>query len=371
MTSDTKISRRKYLKYVVGAAAGVAVATAGYGFLQPKSTPPATTTSTSVQSTLSKLQQDAQKDGKVVLYSGTSAPMWEAVMPAFEKKYGVKVEYLFLRPADLVTRFTEENRLGKNIVDVVDVHVNSMMFFQSQKLLQPHKGDGWDELLDQYKDKDGYWRARRVGMVGLAYNEKNVTKADAPTSWNDLLDSKWKNQIIMHDPRALGYGTAGYMGLKQLIGDNANAAFWKKLAAQQPRLETSGGGILNLIGRGEAKIGMFIPLEGALATKVSGLPVAPVENMEAFVDMAGIAVSANAPRPNAAKLFTQYVTSVEAQNLIVAADLNQPPANPKSDIIVGGMSLRDYFKKFKATFVQHAGFVMSDEAKEWEKLYFG
>ena len=49
-------------------------------------------------------------------------------------------------------------------------------------------------------DADGYYTAARLVGVGIAYNTVNVTPEEAPKSWNDLLDPKWNDQIVMSDP---------------------------------------------------------------------------------------------------------------------------------------------------------------------------
>ena len=49
-------------------------------------------------------------------------------------------------------------------------------------------------------DPEGYYTAGRLVGVGIAYNNATVTAEEAPKTWNDLLDEKWKGQIVMSDP---------------------------------------------------------------------------------------------------------------------------------------------------------------------------
>lgn len=51
-----------------------------------------------------------------------------------------------------------------------------------------------------YIDPDGYYTAARLVGVGIACNITAVSADEAPRTWEDLLDPKWNDQIVMSDP---------------------------------------------------------------------------------------------------------------------------------------------------------------------------
>jgi iron(III) transport system substrate-binding protein len=51
-----------------------------------------------------------------------------------------------------------------------------------------------------FKDKDGYYFTLRATVNVIAYNTKLVSAAEAPGTWKDLLDPKWKGKLVTAHP---------------------------------------------------------------------------------------------------------------------------------------------------------------------------
>ena len=49
---------------------------------------------------------------------------------------------------------------------------------------------------EQY-DKDGYFHADSLGLATIAFNHRLVKKEEAPKTYNDLLDPKWKGDLTI------------------------------------------------------------------------------------------------------------------------------------------------------------------------------
>ena len=61
----------------------------------------------------------------------------------------------------------------------------------------------------------------------VIYNSNLVSAANAPKSYNDLLDTRWKNQLAIPDS-----GVTWYHGMLQYMGAEKGRAYMKRLAAQ-------------------------------------------------------------------------------------------------------------------------------------------
>ena len=52
----------------------------------------------------------------------------------------------------------------------------------------------------EHRDPDGTYAGFRATLSPIAYNTKLVKAEDAPTSFKDLLDPKWKGKIVKAHP---------------------------------------------------------------------------------------------------------------------------------------------------------------------------
>ena len=89
---------------------------------------------------------------------------------------------------------------------------------------------------------DGYWFASNISPYGIVYNTELVSEAEAPKTWQDLLDPKWKDQVAIAHP-----GFSGSMGMFAIACANSTAGStsrsWRRTArrsaARSPTATTS------------------------------------------------------------------------------------------------------------------------------------
>lgn len=122
----------------------------------------------------------------------------------------------------------------------------------------------WKGAGDVWVDKDGYWWNQGNWAFVLVGNKKSLADKGykMPESWDELLDPKWKDQIVM--PSALTSGTAymmvySFMTLYGFNKDQGEAGGWKYLEALNKNVAqyTRGGNVpTDLVGRGEFLLGI-------------------------------------------------------------------------------------------------------------------
>lgn len=121
-----------------------------------------------------------------------------------------------------------------------------------------YKSPGWKGVNPVFVDPEGYWfNISNFSFVLVGNKDKLKEKGyEMPKSWKDLLDPKWKDQIIMPSP--LSSGTANMMRFSflALYGEEEG---WKFMAALDKNIHhytRSGNAPTDLVGRGEFLLGI-------------------------------------------------------------------------------------------------------------------
>ncbi|HWN16818.1 MAG TPA: extracellular solute-binding protein, partial [Candidatus Dormibacteraeota bacterium] len=144
----------------------------------------------------------ARKEGKVVWYTSLALTSSEKVAKLFETAYpGVKVEVHRTGSQRILQRMMQE--LQANIKNVDVVHTSDAghyVLLKEKKLLMRYTPAGVDVFGAGFKDKDGYHYGLRATVNVIAYNTKVVSPADAPRTWKDLLDPRWRGRLVTAHP---------------------------------------------------------------------------------------------------------------------------------------------------------------------------
>lgn len=267
----------------------------------------------------------ANQEGTVTWYSSIDINATKGVIAAFEKEYPkIKVSALYEPTEDLWERFETENAAKKDVADVIGLAdwqlINEA---ESDHLLAeyipPSVSDAVKSgvLPKQDVDSAGYYYASRELVIALAYDSSKVPAADAPKTWNDLTNSWWtKNGYIgILDPAKTTGAYYSYYAMNQAgIAQSFFSGIGK--AQHKVKLYDSGGSIENALSSGEIQAAVITDYS-AWALIQSGLPVKvvyPSSGVGASYDYD--AVAANAPHPDAARLFDDFLGSTAGATAI-------------------------------------------------------
>lgn len=274
------------------------------------------------------LEEGARKEGKLVWY--TPLIVNQAVRPlkeTFEKKYPfIKVDFHRANSRGLVQKWLAENAAKRYEVDVVGGSEVTMLGKKAGLLLRfasPSMRDFPAEL----KDPQGLWSTTNLYFMTLAYNTRRIKPSEAPKSYEDLLNPKWKGRMAWH----MGSNTGAPLFIGNILtvmGEKAGTAYLQNLAKQSVISATaSARGIVDLVVAGEYDIAINIFNNHAEISKDAGAPVdwQPLEPVPSPMGTTGVAKTA--PRPHAAMLFTDFLLSEEGQRVFQRADYL--PAHPK------------------------------------------
>jgi iron(III) transport system substrate-binding protein len=302
---SSRISRRDVL---VGSSA--LVAGAAFSTKVMSAAPPASTVTPA-------LIEAAKKEGKVVWYTSVDIKLSEQIGKAFEAKYpGVTCKVERTGAERLLQRIGQEYSANVHAVDVVNSSdASHLVYWKDQGMLAPYVPEDVAKFYPaEHKDADGTYASFRVFLCIIAYNTNLVKKEEAPKSFADLLDPKWKGKIVKAHP---GYSgtimTATYQTARDLGWE-----YFEKLAQQNILQVQSAADPPKKIALGERAIQADGVEYLILHEKESGQPVEPVyatEGTPLIIGPNGLFKAA--PNPNAARLFQSFSFSPECQQLCI------------------------------------------------------
>jgi iron(III) transport system substrate-binding protein len=258
----------------------------------------------------------AAKEGKVVWYTSVDVKVAEAVAKAFRAAYpGLSIEVERSGSERVFQRIGQELRAGIKNVDVVNSSdASHFLYWKQQRWLAPHTPPDVERFPAQHKDAEGYFATWRATLSVMGYNTNLVAPPDAPTGYRDLLDPKWRGKLVKSHPGYSGTSLTGTYALTKALGWE----YLEKLAKQGAQQLQSTTATPKSIASGERAVmvdgneyNMFIEIEAKSPVRIvyakEGTP---------FVS-SPVAIFADAPHPNAARVLANFLFSAKVQQLLV------------------------------------------------------
>jgi iron(III) transport system substrate-binding protein len=261
----------------------------------------------------------ARKEGKVVWYTSLVLPSAERVAKLFEAAYpGIKVEVHRSGSQRVLQRLMQELSAGIKHADVIHTSdAGHFVLLKEKKLLARYTPAGVEGFPAGFKDKDGYAYGLRATVNAIAYNPKIVPAAEAPRSWKDLLDPKWKGKEVTAHPGYSGVVATHVLALVQLYGWD----YFKQLAQNKPMLVQSAADPAGVVASGERPVAVNGGDYTFYQMKKKGNPVEIVYPREGVpLVVSPSAITSFAPHPQAARLFTDFTFSREVQQFLADSE---------------------------------------------------
>ena len=200
----------------------------------------------------------------------------------------------------------------------------------AESLLAPYR-PSWAEAVDTggIGPDDLFYPVYRTPAI-IAYNSVAVPESLAPQDWDDVLAPRWRDKVLIRDPVASGtmraiWGMIIERGLRQAGDTSAGMAWLRRLDGQTRTYALSPALLDAKLARQEGLVTLW-DLPDILISESKGMPfgyVFPRSGTPVIDD--AIALVRNARHPEAAKLFIEYVGSVDGQ-LLTAERVFRLPA---------------------------------------------
>jgi iron(III) transport system substrate-binding protein len=301
------LTRRRFLNSSVALAASPAL------FARVLSAAPA------AEAITAALVDAARKEGKVVWYTSIDLAVAEKIAKSFETKYpGIAVRVERSGAERVFQRIGQEYSSNIHAVDVANSSdAAHFIAWKRDGWLAPYVPEDVARFYPaEHRDSDGLFATCRVTLSVIGYNTNLVRPEDAPRSFADLLDPKWRGKIVKSHP---GYSGGAMTATFQTARD-LGWEFFEKLARQNIMQVQSMTDPPKKLALGERAV-MSDGAEYVLALlKEDGKPVEPVYAGEGSPLINGPnGIFKAAPNPNAARLFQSYSFTPEVQQLIIDA----------------------------------------------------
>jgi iron(III) transport system substrate-binding protein len=306
----------------------------------------------------------AKKEGQLTWYTTQIVNQFaRPAAEAFQKKYGIRVNYIRADSNEVTLRLRNEGKAGRVQADVFD-GTGATAALKADRLVAQYIPESARRLPSRYIDKDGYWVATNLYVLTPGFNTELVKKGTEPRTFQDLLDPKWRGKLAWNSS-VTPSGAAGFVGIVLAhMGEEKGMAYLRQLAGQRVTgLQVAARQVLDQVIAGEYAIALNIFNNHATISAAKGAPVEWIPMEPALAVFSCLSLTAGAPNPNAGKLFMDFLMSEEGQKLYRAADYLPvdpavPPVNP---------ALRPDEKTFKAVFMTPEE--VFDNLPKWGAIY--
>ena len=273
---------------------------------------------TSARADFGALEEGARKEGGLTWYNAqTDGESAEQIGRQFTARYpGVRVTVVRTTAQVAYERLSNEIKNKTLQCDVFSSTDPGHDEVLKQKGLLAHYVPQNDSALSpvfRAFDKDGYYHSTTGGMVLIGINTAKVKPEDAPKNWPDLLKPRWDRQIAVGHPAFSGFVGTWVLAMRKLYGWQ----FFEALEKNRPQVGRSIIDTTTMLTAGERTIGAS-SATATLHAVDKGNPLAVVYPTDgALLIVAASAIMANAPHPNAARLFLEFLQSEEVAHLSV------------------------------------------------------
>jgi ABC-type Fe3+ transport system substrate-binding protein len=296
-----------------------------------------------------KIVAAAKKEGKLVIYAELDPDTRQALTSVFGRKFGIQLEFVAGKSAEISKRYLSERGAGLHLVDVFHMGAGTAV-----NIMKPQKSFVSLEsflLLPEVKEKSAYL----FGDIPYLDKEKMAIALIAPytsyvsintamvkegeiKSYRDVLSPKWKGKVVLYDPAipSAAAGWAAFM-IGKAYGLEEGTKFLKEFASTQPVMIKDVRQQVEWVARGKYAIGVGTQHAEISNFKMLGLPIF----MQRFVEGGNINPASafierpvNPPHPNAATVYLNWLLTEEGQRT-VAEGMSSPPI--RKGVVVKGI----------------------------------
>ncbi len=276
-------------------------------------------------------------EDKVVIYSPHGKDILSKFEQQFEEKYGIEVEWLDMGSQEILDRVRSEKN---NPQADVWWGAPSTNFDQAKDegLLAPYEPSYSASLEDGFYDPEWYWSGTSQTPEVIMYNSKELSAEEAPKDWDELLDPKWKDEIIIRYPLASGtmrtiFSAMIYRDFKDSNDPQAGYEWLEKLDANTKEYAANPEMMYNKVAKGEGLLSVWAMPDVVMLKENKNYPfefIVPESGTPVLTE--GIAIVKDAKHPKAAEAFYEFVNTEEAAKILAEEFYRIPTRTDVKDL---------------------------------------
>jgi iron(III) transport system substrate-binding protein len=190
-------------------------------------------------------------------YMGFSREVNEALADRIQQELGIEVKNITLSWGEIGARIaTEYPRFNADMI--LSVGAAEAINGANKGYFEAYKSPAWDDIDDAFKSPDGTYYALGTFSFLLVGNKEKLAEKGygMPMSYKELLDPKWKGQIVAPSPRTSGTAFMINYSFLQLYGEKEGWKYLEALDKNMAFYTKSGNAPTDLVGRGEYMLGL-------------------------------------------------------------------------------------------------------------------
>jgi len=274
-----------------------------------------------------KTIEAAKKEGKIVAGGPPTAVLRKQFKDTFENRFGIELELISAPGPQNATKAMAEFKAGVRYFDVLHAGSGTLEPLKNENMLAPFMDF---LILPEVKDPRQWWGGHmwedNVKTNRFIYSfsadfsvppffNSDLIKPGDINSYDDLLNPKWKGKIGFFEPRVPSAGQGLWGFLMKVKGKE----FLQKLAEQNLFINRDGQQLAVGLAKGTLVVAMGLSQRFVEPYTKAGLPIKPLmslkEGMGGSNGFGTVAVMKNAPHPNAAKVYVNWLLGKEGQEL--------------------------------------------------------
>jgi iron(III) transport system substrate-binding protein len=274
-----------------------------------------------------KTIEAAKKEGRVVAGGPPTAILRQKYKDTFEKRFGIELELVSAPGPQNASRAAKEFKAGVAYFDVLHggsgtleplMYENMLAIFSDYMILPEVKdprqwwgGHLWEDNIKTNR----YIYSFSADFSAPPFFNADLVKPGEITSYDDLLNPKWKGKIGFFEPRIPSAGQGLWGFLMKIKGKE----FLQKLVEQNLFISRDGKQLADALGKGTHAIALGVSQRFVDPYINAGIPIKPLmpikEGLSGSNGFGTVAVMKNAPHPNATKVYVNWLLGKEGQDL--------------------------------------------------------
>ncbi|OYD07809.1 extracellular solute-binding protein [Paludifilum halophilum] len=260
-------------------------------------------------------------DGKISFYSPETPDMTKEIGRAYEQANpGSNVDVQYGGTNVIVNRLIAEK--GRPMGDLWYGGGGILPFetAEDKGIITPYTPKGtedWPVKRNGIKIRDENWNwvGAEVFVLGFIYNTDKVEKDEAPKTWDDLLNPRWKGKFQMSNPAASGTATLTVMSQLMERGGEKGWKYFNRLVRQSNAMPDSGSAPSQAVAKGEAEVGVAFDFM-AYEMQARGEKVDFIVPEKTPILVNPVSLVKDGPNPEGGKAFIDFMLSKEGQELL-------------------------------------------------------
>ncbi len=256
----------------------------------------------------------AKQEGTLIVYTVWDIDHIRSLTDAFRKRFpGINTSYWQATRSEATTRTLTEYQGNQASVDVI--LTEAPLVLHAAGATEPYQTVQGNSLFVN----DAIAPVVSLQIQALAYNTKKLKREDAPKTWEDVTNPKYKGTVALDDPMRAGPLSSMLAAFKDDWKDDARwANFIKGLKSLNVPVHKSTSAMFRLLIAGEYSIVMPALFHDVVHEKEVGSPIDFARGAGPVVSPQQAAIYVKAPHPTTAKLFAEWLVSPEGQAAIDA-----------------------------------------------------